>query len=77
MPSPRGSPLTGPTTLPARLTLPEWSASSLGRSEGVAPPAKLVYSRKTANTAATESAMTRRAGLRRRATARSYRGDSG
>ena len=43
-------------------------ASSLGASEGFPPPAIDVYSRNTASTAATESAMTSRAGLAFRAT---------
>jgi hypothetical protein len=42
MPASCASPLTGPTTTPARLTVPEWSASWLGRIEGVPPPAMLV-----------------------------------
>ena len=42
--------------------------SSLGAREGLPPPAIDVYSRNTASTAATESAMTSRAGLAFRAT---------
>ena len=38
----RGSPCAGPTTVPARLTFPGCSSNWLGRSDGVAPPAKLV-----------------------------------
>ena len=57
------SPRTGPTTTPASCTVPVRPASSLGANDGFPPPAIEVYSRKTASTAATESAMTRRAGL--------------
>src|SRR5512134_2891806 len=71
-PSPRASPVTGPTTMPARPTSPLASSSWLGCSDGV-PPARLVQMRKTASTAATESATTRRTGLRRFATPRVYR----
>jgi hypothetical protein len=51
-------------------TLPVWPVSWLGRSAGVPPPAIDVYSKKTARTAATESATIRRAGLPLRATPR-------
>jgi hypothetical protein len=42
----------------------------LGRSDGVPPPAIDEYSRNTASTAATDRAITRRAGLGLRATVR-------
>src|SRR5262249_26289754 len=67
-PAPWASPETGFSTFPESETLPVWPARELGRSEGVPPPATDEESRNTARTAATESAMTSRAGLRLRAT---------
>ena len=56
------------------LNLPVRPASSLGASDGFPPPAIDVYSRNTASTAATDSAMTSRAGLAFRATRESLAG---
>src|SRR5688500_5842292 len=66
----RPASFTGPTTMPATPTSPDLPPSSLGWRDGV-PPARLVQMRKTARTAATESATTRRTGFRRLATASS------
>ena len=53
------------------LNVPVRPASSLGASDGFPPPAIDVYRRKTASTAATDSAMTSRAGLAFRASGKS------
>src|SRR4051794_36633932 len=58
-----GSPLAR-TTFPTSSTLPCWAARSLGWICGVPAPATAVYSTKTASAAATDNAMTSRAGLR-------------
>src|SRR6266516_6782489 len=62
-PLPYALPRTGPITLPARATRSWWPESWLGLSEAVRPPAIDVYRRKTARTAATDSAITSRTGL--------------
>jgi hypothetical protein len=55
--------MTGPITVPVRETVPTGPARLLGWSAGVVP-LTAVYTRKTASSAATASAMTSLAGVR-------------